>query len=189
MMREVSICREVVSDASYFGRVALRNIRAQEQVVLSEVVRHTLEPSGVGNVWRSTTVIEVYVNSGFLQSAHAVERPKAPLPTIITDLGTLGADDEDPGGDIAQEETQKHTRAAMRKYEVYGRVSPAKSTLQSPAAVFTKWTNFYSDVVAGRVGKVRMTASASWCGAVQARTAKGRPENLDMFNVEPYLHS
>ena len=131
----------------------------------------------------------MYVNSEFLQSAHAVERPKAPLPTIRTDLGTLVADDEDPGEDIAQDETQKHTRAATRKYKVYCRASPAKSTLRSPAAVFTKWANFYSDTVAGRVGKVRVTASASWCGAVQARTAKGRSENLDMFNVELYLHS
>jgi hypothetical protein len=64
-------------------------------------------------------VIEVYVNSGFLQSAHAVERPKAPLPTMMTDLGTLGADEEDAEEDIAHEDTEKHTRAAMKKYEVY----------------------------------------------------------------------
>jgi hypothetical protein len=56
-------------------------------------------------------VIEVYVNSGFLQSAHAVERPKAPLPTMMTDWGTLGADEEDAEEDIAHEDTEKHTRA------------------------------------------------------------------------------
>lgn len=96
MMREVSICSQVVSYASYLGHVALR-ARVLGQAVSSEKHRHTLEPSGVGNVWRSTTVIVVYVNSGFLQSAHAVERPKAPLPTMITDLGILGPDDEDAG--------------------------------------------------------------------------------------------
>lgn len=42
------------------------------------------------------------MNSGFLQSAHAVERPKAPLPTMITDLGILGVEDEDDEEDIAR---------------------------------------------------------------------------------------
>lgn len=93
-------------------------------------------------------MIDVYVNSGFLQSAHAVESPKAPLPTIMTDLGTLGADVEDAGEDIAQEEIQKHTRAVTKKHEVYCKVSPTKAPLRSPAAKFTKWANFYSDVVA-----------------------------------------
>jgi hypothetical protein len=40
------------------------------------------------------------VNSGFLQSAHAVERPNAPLPTMITDLGTFGVEEVEE--DIAQ---------------------------------------------------------------------------------------
>lgn len=103
-------------------------------------------------------VIEVYVNSGFLQSAHAVERPNAPLPTMMTDLGTLGVDGEDAGEDIARKETQEHTRAAMEKHKVYCRVNPTKSTMRSSAAEFTKWANFYSDVVVGRVGKGRLTA-------------------------------
>lgn len=42
------------------------------------------------------------MNSGFLHSAHAVERPKAPLPTMMIDLGTLGVEEEDVAADIAQ---------------------------------------------------------------------------------------
>jgi hypothetical protein len=40
-------------------------------------------------------VIEVSLNSGFRHSAHAVERPKAPLPTISTDAGISAVDEED----------------------------------------------------------------------------------------------
>jgi hypothetical protein len=47
----------------------------------------TLEPSVEGKEFLSTTVIDVFLYWGFLQSAQAVERPKAPLPTISTDDG------------------------------------------------------------------------------------------------------
>jgi hypothetical protein len=47
----------------------------------------TLEPSAEGKVFLSTTVIEVFLYRGFLQSAHAVERPNAPLPMMSTDDG------------------------------------------------------------------------------------------------------
>lgn len=155
MMREASICSQAVSDASYLGRVA-PHVCLRERIAQGAGNRHTLEPSGVGNVWRSTTVIEVYVNSGFLQSAHAVERPNAPLPTMMTDLGTSGVDDEDAREDIVRKETQEHTRAAMEK---------AQSLLQSRfsqiycgAPLPNSWANFYSDVVAARVGKGRLAA-------------------------------
>jgi hypothetical protein len=46
------------------------------------------------------------VNSGFLQSAHAVDRPKAPLPTMMTDLGILG----DVEADMAQQDSQSKQR-------------------------------------------------------------------------------
>jgi hypothetical protein len=116
MMREVSICCGVVSHVAYLGRVALRG-RVRVQVVQNKRIRHTLEPSGVGNVWRSTTVMEVYAKSGFLQSAHAVERPKAPLPTMMTDLGTLRADDEEAGEDIAQHDTRMHAHTSSNEEE------------------------------------------------------------------------
>lgn len=45
-----------------------------------------------GKVFLSTTVIEVFLYSGFLQRAQAVDSPKAPLPMIRTDEGvSLGA--------------------------------------------------------------------------------------------------
>lgn len=54
----------------------------------------TLEPSGEGNGCRSTTVIEVSLNWGFLHRAQAVESPKTPLPTIRMDEGaSIGAED------------------------------------------------------------------------------------------------
>jgi hypothetical protein len=63
------------------------------------------------------------VNSGFLHSAHAVERPKAPLPTMMIDLGTLGVGDEDVAADIAQRYTQnihkqQRTRRSTRSVQV-----------------------------------------------------------------------
>ena len=42
------------------------------------------------------------MNSGFLHSAHAVDRPKAPLPTMMIDLGTLGVGDGELAADIVQ---------------------------------------------------------------------------------------
>lgn len=45
-----------------------------------------------GNAFLSTTVIEVLLYRGFLHNAHAVERPKAPLPMISTDEG--GSDED-----------------------------------------------------------------------------------------------
>lgn len=49
--------------------------------------RLTLEPSVEGKWFLSTTVMDVFLNSGFRQRAQAVDRPKAPLPTIRTDEG------------------------------------------------------------------------------------------------------
>lgn len=47
----------------------------------------------MGNGCRSTSVIEVSLNCGLLQSAHAVESPKTPLPTMRIDEGISGAID------------------------------------------------------------------------------------------------
>ena len=49
----------------------------------------TLDPSGVGKDCLSTSVIEVFLKSGFLHSDHAVERPKTPLPMIRMDDGIV----------------------------------------------------------------------------------------------------
>lgn len=53
-----------------------------------------------GNEFLSTTVMEVFLYRGFLQSAQAVDRPKAPLPTISTDAGVSN---EDAAGVMARE--------------------------------------------------------------------------------------
>jgi hypothetical protein len=54
----------------------------------------TLDPSGVGKGWRSTTVIEVFLYSGFRHSDQAVLSPNAPLPTMRIDEG-ISTDAED----------------------------------------------------------------------------------------------
>ena len=47
----------------------------------------TLDPSGVGKGCRSTSVIEVFLKSGFLHSDHAVDKPKTPLPIMRIEDG------------------------------------------------------------------------------------------------------
>ena len=66
------------------------------------------------------------MNSGFRQSAQAVERPNAPLPTMMTDLGTLGVDEVEE--DIAQ---QRHTATSTQTTVKNNcKVNGAKSTLR-----------------------------------------------------------
>jgi hypothetical protein len=64
-----------------------RSRRIASQIDISKRVL-TLEPSGVGNGCRSTTVTCVSLNNGFLQIACAVARPNTPLPMIRTEEGT-----------------------------------------------------------------------------------------------------
>jgi hypothetical protein len=68
-------------------------------------------------------VIEVSLNSGFRHSAHAVERPKAPLPTISTDAGISADDEEDIahgcGEEGKQDSKNKHKTSRGREKESF----------------------------------------------------------------------